>query len=265
MASYQNRRLVAAYWKRTALPMDGYRFRPALWPTLVTTVLLPVLVSLGVWQLDRAEQKQQRQTLFNERAELPPRQLQHLEQRPQDLEHFTIALSGRYESQYQILLDNQIHRQRSGYHVLTPLRLPGGAVVLVNRGWIPMGASRAELPVAKAPPGIVHVQGRVAIPPAHYFTLESSTPASTEWQTVWQHLDLERYTSEVPFRVYPLTVLLDPASEAGGFVRQWPRYNDHWVARHRAYAFQWFALAVVLLVLFVVMNVTHHNTEITHK
>ena len=46
----------------------------------------------------------------------------------------------------QILIDNMVNGERAGYFVITPFALQGGGWVLVNRGWVPLGASRAERP-----------------------------------------------------------------------------------------------------------------------
>ena len=48
----------------------------------------------------------------------------------------------------------------------------------------------------------------------------------------------------------PLVLELDPAG-GGGFVRAWPAYEDSWIQRHHGYALQWFSLALVLLVVYL--------------
>ncbi|MDH3689779.1 MAG: SURF1 family protein [Gammaproteobacteria bacterium] len=241
---------------------SGYRFGPTIWPTLATITLLPVLIGLGFWQLERAEQKQRQQDLYNARRESPPKQLEDLGDNVDALQHSSVRLSGRYDFNYQILVDNKVHQGQPGYHVLTPLRvaatdLANDLIILINRGWIPWGESRTTLPEAVGPEGVIDVAGRLWAPTSEYFTLEGSRAEVGQWQPVWQHLDLRRYANEVPFKVYPLVVLLEPDSDAGGFVRVWPTYDDHWVARHRAYAFQWFAMAVALAIIFVAMNFKH--------
>ena len=101
------------------------------------------------------------------------------------LRYRPVVATGEYLSSRQILIDNKVHSGRAGYHVVTPLALADGRIVLVNRGWIAQGASRSELPAAPAPSGVVSVQGRVAIPAAGYLEFSAAAPAGP----VWQNLD----------------------------------------------------------------------------
>lgn len=234
--------------------------RSRRWTRLAATVVLLALITLGFWQLERAAEKQRLQDLYNARAELSPKGPEHLTQRPESLDHFRISVTGQYDQRYQILLDNKVHQGQAGYHVLTPLLLEHGvSAVLVNRGWVPWGPSREKLPEALAPAGEVVVAGRLRVPSAVGFTLGSSASSTNGWQVLWQSLDLKRYQGLAPFEVYPVIIRLNPDSEAGGFVRDWPDYSDSWVARHRGYAFQWFALALALVIVLVALNLRRNE------
>lgn len=239
-------------WTAHDLPMN-YRFRPKWIPTLATLLLLPLLVGLGLWQLDRAEQKRALQAEYDRRAQGPGvlvgPELRGLE----DLRFHRVVAKGYYEPEHQVLIDNRVHRGQVGYYVITPLRLLNGdARLLVNRGWVPLGADRQRLPPAPAPAGLQEITGVATVPAERVFTLGRPAPG---WQPVWQHLDLQRYRSLVAFPVQPVVVLLDSTSGAGGFVREWGRL-DAGIATHQGYAFQWFALAVALLTLFLVLNIS---------
>lgn len=125
--------------------------------------------------------------------------------------------------------------------------------VLVNRGWVPLGPTRAELPRAEPPTGVHTVTGVATVPREKVFMLARPEALTDKWQLIWQHVDMERYTRAVPFPVQPVVILLDPASEAGGFVREWARL-DAGIAVHEGYAFQWFTLALAVLVMFIALN-----------
>ncbi len=83
-----------------------------------------------------------------------------------------VRASGEYDAARQILLDNKVHAGQAGYDVVAPLRLAGSdRFVLVDRGWIAQGASRAQLPVVPPPEGRVTVIGRANLPPRRYLEL----------------------------------------------------------------------------------------------
>lgn len=222
------------------------RFRPGLAPTLLVLVCLPVFVGLGFWQLERAEEKLRLQAEYDARASGPPVTVAPYPQRAEQLQFYRVRARGHYDPGYQVLLDNRVHQGRAGYHVLTPLRIEGGELrVLVNRGWVPLGADRTQLPHIEAPPGLQEITGIATVPAEQVFSLGDPTPVTRHWPQVWQHMDLRQYAALVPFPVQPVVVLLDPELP-GGYVRDWQRL-DSGIAVHQGYAVQWFALAAALL------------------
>ena len=235
--------------------MRQRRYRPAWIPTLIVLILLPVLLSLGFWQLDRAQQKRLIQAEYDARSNAVPVELGPRLQHAEELRFHRVVARGTYEPRYQILIDNRVQRGQVGYHVLTPLRIGDSEVrVLVNRGWVPLGRTRQELPEAEAPTGVQAVTGIATVPRAQVFRLAEPEPLTGRWQTVWQHMDMRRYADAVPFAIQPVVILLDPDSTAGGFVREWARL-DAGIAVHQGYALQWFLLAATLLVIYVVLTV----------
>ncbi len=231
------------------------RFRPGLVPTLAALLLFPLLVALGFWQLERARKAQDVQAEIEAHAQSHPLTIGRQLLEADDLRYSRIVATGFYDTRHQFLLDNQVHNGFAGYDVITPLRIAGSDTrILVNRGWIPMGQSRAHLPLYATPIGEQVVSGVAMIPSAHYFTLARPKPISSVWPRVWENLDMRRFRRAVPFPVQPAVVLLDPNSPAGGFVRKWPRF-DTGIAMHQSYAGQWFLLAVALLVIYVWVNV----------
>ncbi len=230
-----------------------YRFRPSLIPTLATLLLLPLFVSLGLWQLDRAEQKRALQAEYDARSLDEPVLIGASVQSADDLRFYKVVAHGRYDTEYEILLDNRVHRGQSGYYVVTPLKLRDSEVrVLVNRGWVPLGESRARLPDIVTPRGEQEITGVATVPLERRFSLGGEARPG-QWQVVWPYLDLARYADAVPFPIQPVVVLLDPASAAGGFVREWARL-DTGIATHQGYAFQWFTLALALVTIYLFLN-----------
>ena len=228
-------------------------FRPRLVPTLVTLALLPVLVSLGFWQLQRADEKRIIQAGLEARAQQPPLRLLQPVADVDGVEQRRARLSGRYDAAHQVLLDNRTNRGRAGYEVLTPLRLGDSQqAVLVNRGWIPQGPSRAELPAPAVPDGEVTVHGVLKAPPQAAVRLGEGYRDGEGWPAVVQWVDAAALAAELGYTLQPVVVLQDPA-DSGGFVREWT-----WVVsppeKNLSYAAQWFALAAALLIVYVVVN-----------
>ena len=230
-------------------------WRPSLLPLLAVLILLPTMIALGIWQLDRAEQKRALQAEYDVRAGDAPVSITARLQPVEELRFYRVEAKGHYDTEHQFLLDNRVHKGRVGYYVMTPLRIQGSDVrVLVNRGWIPLGPSRARLPETPTPAGLQTVHGLATVPLKGGFRLGEAVAQEAGWQPVWQYLDLHRYRDAVPFPIQPVVVLLDPHGEAGGFVREWRRL-DTGIAVHQGYAFQWFSLAVALLAIYLFVNV----------
>ena len=232
-------------------------FRPTLWPTLATLFLLPVLLWLGLWQLDRAAYKRTLEARVEAQAGRAPARLDArvpwTAMRSEDWNHRLVLGSGRYLSRH-FLLDNRTHRGAAGYHVLTPLALSEERAlgVVVNRGWVPLGPSRGSLPEIAVPGGVVAVQGRSRVPGESFLLGESGYRGST-WPRVVQNIDLARMEEALGFELLPFVVELDRTGRHG-FEREWRPYGGLRPERHRAYAFQWFALAATLAALYAVVN-----------
>ncbi len=236
-----------------------YTFRPNLFMTLATLVVMVLCIKLGLWQYNKAELKQALQTQLNARLGEPAVALPDKISDIEAWRYKRVKFAGTYDTRYQVLLDNQVENTVAGYHVLTPMQVEGSKFyVLVNRGWIAGSADR-KVPVAITPQGRQEIEGDISVPAAKFFTLEEPSPKDGKWQQVWQdhvwqNLDMQRYAKSVPFAVQSFVVHLDPKSEAGGFVRNWPPPGER-VSMHLGYAYQWFGFALTLLVIFIALNV----------
>src|SRR3990172_9299377 len=182
-------------------------------------------------------------------------------QRPEELQFYRVIARGHYETGYQVLVDNRVHQGQAGYEAITPLRLPDSDVrLLVNRGWFPGGADGTPPPAIDPPGGLQEIVGVATVPAEKNFMLAKPEPFDRGWQLVWQNMDIARYRAAVPFPVQPVIVLLDPESPAGGFPREWSRLNAG-IAVHRGYAFQWFMLAVGLVVIYFFMSLRRDGAK----
>jgi surfeit locus 1 family protein len=234
----------------------AWKFRPGLASTLAVLLLLPLLLSLGFWQLDRARLKAELQTAFAEHFERDLIPFSEIVE-PGDFVHLyrRVVAGGRYDGERQVLLDNQVRDGRPGYHVLTPLRLSDGAAILVNRGWIPVGESRQILPEIAVAAEPVAVGGWLAQPANPGIRLGDAGGADRRWPRVLQYVDYERLATILEYPLHPVILLLEPEAP-GGYWRDWqPRFGGIGPERHQGYAVQWFALAGALAILYLAVGV----------
>ena len=215
-------------------------FRPALQPTLAMLVLLPVLIALGVWQLDRAAQKARLEEAREASWRLPPVALSaDVRVSPGR----RVIAQGRYDPRHSFLLDNQVRHARAGYMILTPLRLSKrGPAVLVARGWVASGGRRDRLPPVDTPPGLIRLEGEAWRPTPPLFALSDQEAFATGWPKVVQTAAPERLAGQLGYSLLPVVVSVGAASAA-----ERAQGRGFGPARHRAYAAQWFALALVLV------------------
>lgn len=239
----------------------AYEFSPGLWPTVVTLLLLPVLTGMGIWQLERADWKQALVDSHAERAEMPPLALSMLDTFDESLQYRQVTARGIYDTQHQLLLDNRTLQGHAGYHVLTPLQLSStDQVVLVNRGWVPVGQSRAQLPPLPAPTGEVVVRAMLNLPPEKQFRLGEVDEIHSGWPKVVQQVKMSDLEQRLGQTLMPVLLLLN-SEDQHGFIRDWKPVYRPTPDKHRAYAAQWFTLAAVLLMIYIGVNTKRVTTE----
>jgi surfeit locus 1 family protein len=219
--------------------------------TLAALLAAGATARLGWWQLDRAAQKTALQSAIDERGRQPPLAAAALAtnaEQASSQHHRRVRLAGRWSATHTVFLDNrQLATSQPGFYILTPLVLADGRAVLVQRGWAPRDAAdRTRLPTVPTSPDEVRVEGRIAPPPARTFAF-----AGEDRGRIRQNLDLDEFARETGLRLAPLTLLqLDPATPSEGLQRTWPAPSSG-VDRHRGYAFQWFGLAALVVMLYV--------------
>lgn len=229
-------------------------FRPGRASTVGVLLVLPLLLSLGFWQLDRARQKAALQETFTEHFQQPPVALQDIDTSDPANRYRRVSVIGRYDSQHQFLLDNQVRDTQPGYHVLTPLQPRAGAAILVNRGWLPIGASRQTLPNIMIREETVAVTGWLGQPANPGLWWGEATGSSRVWPRILPYVSYQVLADLLGYPLQPAVILLDPEAPAG-YSRDWqPRFSGAGPERHRGYAVQWFALAASLIILYIAAN-----------
>jgi surfeit locus 1 family protein len=230
-------------------------FAPALLPTVLTLLLLPTFISLGCWQLRRADEKRalmaqaaagQSQTIVLSagNADQVPR-YQHVQVR------------GVFDTQHQVLLDNMPSSQgQPGYRVWTPLKLSDASVVLVDRGWIANwmsgAASKKSYPsieVGDQPRTITGLVDELPQP-----GIRAGNAGMTEhWPQVLNFPKIDELRSLYGASLQTRIVLMD-ADNSDGFERHWQIKQGFTPERHIGYAVQWFGFALTLIVIYIAVN-----------
>ena len=239
--------------------------------TAVALLTLAATVSLGRWQLSRAAQKEALQAEIDARKSLPP-----LDQEAflalgdaATAMHRPVRLHGLWLAPHTVYLDNRQMHGVPGFYVLTPFALEGTEqTVLIQRGWIQRNfTDRTKLEAIETPSGLVEVTARIAAPPAHLLELgkaepaapaasaaaasaDAATPDAVGSSRIRQNLGLEAFRAEtgLPLRIDVSLQQTGPASE--GLQREWPA-PALGVEKHYGYAFQWFGLSALVVLLYV--------------
>ncbi len=241
--------------------MNQRQFRPGLVPIIAFVLVLPGLIALGFWQLDRAQQKLELQQDYDERSRQAPIKLGAKLVNRDDVRFYPVIATGHYDYTHQFLVDNRVLDGKVGYYVITPLAITNSnTMVLVNRGWVLGNPDRSKLPKVSMPLRSFTIKGVAVVPHDKVFQLAEELPIGTQWPEVWQRIDIKRFRSAIKNPVQPVVVLLDPESKAGGLVRNWRRL-DAGIAVHQGYAFQWFSLALALAAIFFFVNYRRPRDE----
>ncbi|NIP15418.1 MAG: hypothetical protein GWM88_12145 [Pseudomonadales bacterium] len=208
--------------------------------TLTVALLVPLTLTLGFWQLDRAEQKREYQdVLFSRLAKAPVAGRDTVAPKPFQ----RIRLEGEFEANRYFLVDNQVANGSVGYWVVHGFATQDGRRWLVNRGWVAGGGRRERLPAVPLPAGRVVTVG-VAWPDLGLVPLLGEDDWSQDWPVRVQRLDVAQMAQSLDDAV-PVEVRLEAGQP--GALQAAPLTVGFEAERHDGYAVQWFALAGVLV------------------
>ena len=229
-------------------------WRKPSWIILIATVVgVFCLSSLGVWQLQRAEEKKQILQNYELQRNNTLQSIRLPVTQPEKLRYQRTQLQGRYISSKQFVLDNQVHDHQVGYNILTPFKIiDTDFIVLVDRGWLPIGHSREQLPEIHVDENLRTITGQIYAPFGEPYTLGEVDNRGTKWPRLIQFLDFAALSQRLELTLQPFTLRLDN-DQQDGFLREWKIFAFS-AERHIAYAVQWFALAFTLIIIFIILH-----------
>jgi cytochrome oxidase assembly protein ShyY1 len=225
------------------------RFR--LLPFLAAVLVAAIGITLGQWQLRRAAGKDDIAARMAARTAQAPLRLDAPVRDPSALEFRRVLIHGEFLPAWTIYLDNRPHGGIAGFEVLTPLKIAASnRHILVDRGWVARDPrDRLHLPRIETPQGMVEIEGIARLHASHVLQLGKAAPV--EPGAIVQNIAPEEFGRASGLAMEPLVV--DQTSVANdGLVRDWNSAPATGSDKHRAYAFQWFALAATAILFFLV-------------
>lgn len=231
--------------------MRAFRFRPI--PFVATVLLVALGISLGQWQDRRAAGKIAVQEQVDAAAKAAPLALGGALVDAGAAEHRKVTATGEFVASWPILLDNRPQEGKGpGFYLLMPMRLSGTDThVLVARGWLPRPAGAAGLkPSFDTPGGTVTVSGVARATLGKVMQLGSAPPVAPG--AILQNIEVAQFAQASGLKLQPFFIeQTDPVQPGEQLVRDWPAPSLG-VEKHQGYAFQWYALAVMALLFFVI-------------
>lgn len=223
----------------------------AVVPTLAALALVAVTVSLGNWQMRRADEKRALHARHEAASRDAVVRVPAGDLDPASLDGRRVVARGELLPRWTVFVDNRTHKGIAGFHVLSPLRMTGSERhVLVLRGWVASDPrERSRLPDLATPAGEVEIEGIAQLDLEHVLELGRSAPPGPQ-DRLWQNADVASFGRWSGLSMQPLVVRETAAPRIGaderddGLVRDWPDPGSG-VEKHLGYAFQWYALAVL--------------------
>lgn len=224
--------------------------------------IIPLLLRLGFWQLDRAEEKKILKERYQLKSQLEPRFIDEVSL-SEDLSYTPVLIEGFFDNSRIIFLDNRINNGEVGYDVILPLTTNQGMTVLVNRGWVQGSRKRNELPIIESIESRVILKGNIHIPLGKPVLLDEDK-WSNRWPLVVQWIDIKRIENALETQVFPYVVRLKPESD-WSFIANWTPVNTS-PQKHLGYAAQWFFMALALVIFWIYSSLERtDNKEIDNE
>jgi surfeit locus 1 family protein len=215
-------------------------------------LLLGFLLSLSVWQFNRAQVKQNRLNLQQIRSKSEVLKLNENNSFSLDENLYQpVQVVGHFDQHRQFLLDNRVNAGKAGYFVFTPFLLSNSnKAVLVNRGWVPLTGNRSQLPDVMVNNELRTINGRINKFPSIGLMLSGAEIPAQGWPSVLQVIQPEVISQTLQYNVLDFQIELDEHAD-DGYIRNWQTKPAMTPEKHMAYAVQWLLLALTLTVLYI--------------
>lgn len=225
------------------IQFNQYCFAPTLFPTLMMILLFPTLVYLGFWQIHRGAIKNNIQKIFIQRSLSTPIDLNQEKNIDLEKNYFPGIMQGHFDNQHTLLLENKIYLHKVGYEILTPFILKNSQkTILVNRGWIPQGIDRKQIPKIPTLDNELMIRGLIVFPNKTFSFKQKGMQA---WPKRILSINPD-FLKKNNFQPYTLII---NTKQNYSFTPLWQPISLQ-ANRHYAYALQWFGLSLTLFIAF---------------
>ena len=238
--------------------LKNYTFKFKLFPSLIFAITFCGFIVLGFWQIDRADQKNVLNSNYTDRQQEATIVLDknNIMDEKSSLLWRKVEFEGSFLNKQNIILDNQIFNQIAGFNIITPFKINGSnSIVLVNRGWHPNLKNREMLPVINEIKGERSLLGYIAGFPVSGIKLGKNNIETLNSQIFrFQRLDTLELNYFLSANVMPYMIYLDPIIDKEFYENfKLPAPDSQ---KNYGYAFQWFAFAITLLIIFIRLSMT---------
>ncbi len=257
-----------SFWKKPLIHFrsERFEFSLSLWWILLVLIFVPLLARLGLWQLDRAAEREQAMKNLAVVLTQPPVSITDMEINDREVSLVRTEVKGEIDWSRQFLLENQVHNTVSGYEVLVPMVFAPGQAILVSRGWLP--PSPGKKPNLSPPQGMSSrqaVKGFAVIPPPRLadfqreildksgdFRVLDVNPEHAQWPVLIQEEDFPKLSALLQLELVP-RVLQSAQDLPYGYARVW-KPAARGPAVNYGYAAQWFGMALLLIGAMIGVN-----------
>ncbi|HBR96754.1 MAG TPA: hypothetical protein DD979_05185 [Gammaproteobacteria bacterium] len=257
-----------AFWRKPLLRLQwaGWVFSLSALPILLLLVCLPVLIRLGLWQLERAVERKEAMDAVAALQTRAPVSVTDPQLLDAETPYVRVRVQGEVDWSRQFLLDNQVHNTVAGYEVLTPIVFSPGRAILVSRGWMPpnpgkkpdlsppdtLDAGIVELTgLAVTPPPRLAPQQRAVIEQRAKLSHRNEDAATDAWPIIILEEDFAKLSEQLGLELVPR--VLQPDAIDFGYTRVWQPVRRGPTVNY-GYAAQWFGMALLLVGAVIVLN-----------
>lgn len=238
-----------------SLTFSCFQFKPTIIPTAVTFITLCGLISLGTWQLERAEYKENIEQMIAQRMTQAPTDLGLIPADPQQQLYLPVALNGTYDRTKTLLLDNRVFNMQAGYNVYTALKLGNDRAILVDRGWVAIGKTRQDIPKIETENRDYYLEGILLDAPTTNVLGTEIKENYNHWPAVVQSINLKDIEKQLGYKLESKVLVLYEHSQSGFMRQKTPIIINMTSDRHVGYAVTWFLCAFVLFIIYLTVNI----------
>lgn len=227
-------------------------FRPSVSLTVALFLFSLFFAMMGAWQSQRAAEKEILEEQYQQAPDLPLKTAIAQQRR-----FSRVSVSGHYDTERHFLLDNQTWQGRAGVFVFSPFYSNSGNVILVNRGWLPISPDRKSLPEIDTPDGETAISGILNTLPVPGKVLGSADILGKDhWPQLVTYMNLPDLSASLDQPLENWVIQLSKSNPEGFEGREWKAVYLT-PGRHRAYAFQWFALTAASIIMWLYIGFKH--------